>query len=124
MSKLFAIPFGTDGTDGDSSYHLASLPCDRKDTFASLKAKLEAATKDQSSEFAGLVGDPEDDPDPEGDALSQLAGFWIIDEKAKEALENCDGGEIGSDSALYRHIRTLKQMASKLAIKTVLKLNG
>lgn len=116
---IFAIPFGTDGTDGDSSYHLSSLPCTSKDTFASLKAKLETATKDQNSDFAGLVGDPDDDPDPEGDALSQLAGFWIIDQKAKDALENCDGGEIGSDSALYRHIRTLKQMASRLAIRTV-----
>ena len=119
MSKLFAIPFGTDGTDGDSSYQLASLPCDRKDTFASLKAKLETATKDQDSEFAGLAEDPEDDPDPEGSALSNLAGFWIIDQRAKSALENCDGGEIGSDSALYRHIRTLKQMASNLAILTL-----
>lgn len=116
---IFAIPFGTDGTDGDSSYHLASLPCTSKDTFASLKAKLEAATKDQNSEFAGLVEDPEDDPADDGSPLSQLAGFWIVDQKAKDALENCDGGEIGSDSALYRHIRTLKQMASRLAIRTV-----
>lgn len=117
---LFAIPFGTDGTDGDSSWHPNGFPCDKSDTFASLKAKLEAATKDQDSAFAGLA----EDLGEEGCTMDELAGFWIVDAKTMSALDGCDGGEIGSDSALYRHIRTVKQMASRLAIKTVLKLNG
>ena len=115
MSKIFAIPFGTDGTDGDSSWHPHGLPCDDQDTFASLKAKLLDATKDQSSPFAGLA----DDMGDEGCTMDELAGFWIVDAKTMSALDGCDGGEIGSDSALYRHISSIKQMASRLAIRTL-----
>lgn len=121
ISKLFAIPFGTDGTDGDSSWHPNGFPCSNSDTFTSLKAKLEAATKDQDSAFANLAEDPDlSDEKP----MDDLAGFWIVTGKTMTALDGCDGGDIGSDSALYRHISSIKQMASRLAIKTVLKLNG
>lgn len=124
--KLFAIPFGTDGTCGDSSWHPHGLPCDDQDIFATpdtfdrLKAKLLDATKDQSSPFAGLA----DDMGDEGCTMDELAGFWIVDAKTMSALDGCDGGEIGSDSALYRHISSIKQMASRLAIKTILKQDG
>lgn len=115
VSKLFAIPFGTDGTDGDSSWHPNGFPCNRDDTFASLKDKLLAATKDQDSAFAGLA----DDMGEEGCTMDELAGFWVVTGKTMSALEGCDGGEIGSDSALYRHISSIKQMASRLAIRTI-----
>jgi hypothetical protein len=120
MSKLFAIPFGTDGTDGDSSWHPETLNCDKSDTFASLKAKLLAATNDQDSPFAGLA----DDMGDEGCTMDELAGFWIIDQKTKRMIDSCDMSDIGCDSALYRHISAVKRMVKAGAIKTILKPKG
>lgn len=117
VSKFFAVPFGTDGTDGDSSWHPNFLNCHEQDTFDSLKAKLEKAAQDESSPFAGLA----DDMGEEGCTMNELAGFWIIGHREKLMLDASDGGEIGCDSALYRHIHTLKSMIKAGAVKTVLK---
>lgn len=116
---LFAIPFGTDGTEGDSSWHPSTLNCDKSDTFATLKEKLLAATKDQHSPFYGLA----DDMGEEGCTMDELAGFWIIGHKTKLMIDACDMSHIGCDSALYRHIHTVKSMIEAGAIRT-LKLNG
>lgn len=113
---LFAIPFGTDGTEGDSSWHPNTLPATDQDTFATLKAKLEAATKDENSEFSILA--PYDDGTP--DPMSELAGFWLIDSKTKRAIDKVGNStNPGCDSALYRHIGMLKTMAQDMAIRTL-----
>lgn len=116
FTPLFAVPFGTDGTEGDSSWHPNFLNCDSSDTFATLKDKLLAATKDQHSPFANLAKDESlSDEDP----MDELAGFWIIGHREKLMIDASDGGEIGSDSALYRHIHSVKSMIKAGAIRTL-----
>jgi hypothetical protein len=101
--KLFAIPFGTDGTNGDSSFQPDMfIPMD-KDTAEQLKQKL--------SFNEMFVDDPE--------SLADLAGFWVIDAKIKNIIDKIDPGEIGCDSSLYRHISTVKQMIKAAAVKTI-----
>jgi hypothetical protein len=109
---LFATPFGTDDTNGDSVWNLDFLQCDENDDFDSLKAKLIKESNDENSDLFGFLDD--------NDYLDELVGFWVVDEKIKIAIYNLDV-ELGNDSAVYRHISTIKQMVKSLAIKTVVK---
>ena len=108
----FFIAFGVDGTCGDTQYHPIPLPCPTKPTFE----KLAKASKDHAIKER-IYSEEEFDEYHE-----DLAGFWIIDERTKTAIEKADDcGNIGSDSALYRHIKTLKVMAEAMAIETITK---
>ncbi len=108
----FAIPFGSDGTCGDSAWHPLTIPATKEDTFNSLRDKLRGEMLEPTSDFSGM----------DLEELDDLAGFWLIDASAKKAIDIAGNhaGEIGCDSALYRHISTLKHMAEGLAIKTIL----
>lgn len=114
MTKLFAIPFGTDGTCGDSSWHPLTIAINERDTFGSLRNKLRGEILEPTSDFAGYDLD---------EAMADLAGFWVISDETKRAIDIAgnSAGEIGCDSSLYRHIRMLKTMAQDMAIRTLSK---
>jgi hypothetical protein len=118
--KIFAIPFGIDGMAGDSSWHPHTIDATEQDTFDTLKTKLIKLIEDPDSDFGWMHDDPKDgEIEP---IINELAGFWIIDSKTAKTIEKIDAkADLGSDSALYRHIHMLKTMVQELAIRTLSK---
>ena len=111
--KLFSIAFGTDGTCGDTGFHPIPLPCPTKPTFEKLAEAFRAFSIKER-----LYVDEEEYNDELG---SELAGFWIIDERTKTAIEKM-GLNDGSDSALYASIKCIKQLAEAMAVKIITKV--
>jgi hypothetical protein len=106
----YAIAFGTDGTCGDTQYHPIPLPCPTKPTFE----KLAEAFKVFSIKEGLYINEEEYD-----EFHSDLAGFWIIDERTKTAIEKIGLNE-SSDSVLYASIKCIKQMVEAMAVKIVM----
>jgi len=109
----YAIPFGSDETDGDSLWNVGQfVECTLDDSYEQLMQKVreQAHGDDKDACFAGF----------EDEELDQIIGFWIIDEKIKKMFDNCDPGELGNDSAVYRHNRSMKSMAAAGAERTVI----
>jgi hypothetical protein len=102
---LFAMPFGIDGTCGDSIWVPDTIYATELDTFATL-AKTLMDEKGYSEED-----------------LEDLVGFWIINAKTKTDIEEADNTDEFPvcDSEIYKHIHALKEMAKNQAVKTILK---
>ncbi len=118
----YAIAFGTDGTCGDTNFHPIPLPCPTKPTFEKLAKAFKAFSIKER--LYVLQKDPKQGANHEeeyNDCLDgELAGFWIIDERTKKAIEKM-GLNDGSDSALYASIKCIKQLAEAMAVKIIMK---
>lgn len=109
MSKLTAIPFGEDGTCGDSSYYAdpaVAVTYEDGLAFDQLRQRFMEAQQFTAED------------------CEDLKGFWVLTEEHVAAIEAVWGEDIpGNDSALYRLNSAAKRLASHLAIKTITKDN-
>jgi hypothetical protein len=109
----YAIPFGSDETDGDSSWNVGQcVECELDNKFEELVQKVrdQAHSGDKDVCFSGF----------EDEEIDKIVGFWIVSETTKKMFDNCDPGELGNDSAVYRHNSSMKSMAQAGAVKTVI----
>ena len=105
IGKMFAIPFGTDGTAGDSDFYPdASLEYFQDEEFISVFNRYIKSL------------DPEDK-----DVFEKPVGFWIINGKTKRMLNIAWKTNPGNDSATYACNHISKEICKQMAIKTIRK---
>lgn len=113
VGELVAIPFGSDGLDGDSVWDGGlDQPYTNQD-FAELEANmvdvLQKKWEMDSKESAQLEWD---------ESFDDLVGYWIV---PKLILDMFDFPNVGNDSAVYAMTRTFKAYIQKNAIKTLIR---
>jgi hypothetical protein len=103
IGKMFAIPFGTDGTTGDSDFYPdASLEYFQDEEFISVFNRYIKSL------------DPEDK-----DEFEKPVGFWIIDEKTKKMINIVWKSNLGNDNSTYACNHTVKEICKQMSIKTI-----
>jgi len=103
IGKMFAIPFGTDGTAGDSDFYPdASLEYFQDEEFISVFNRYIKSL------------DPEDK-----DEFEKPVGFWIIDEKTKKMINIVWRSNLGNDNSTCACNHAVKEICKQMSIKTI-----
>ncbi len=111
--KLFAIPYGTDDTCGDSSWNTQQfVEFAQGDTFEMLIEKVKKAAEDPEHPLGFIMESDEEDTKK---TLDEIVGFWVITKKLDDMMKNMEM-DCGSDTAVYLMTRMLKEMAKSNAV--------
>jgi len=120
MKRLYAVPFGEDGVDGDSEFYFEPFQIKGGATFEDL---LKQWLKKEKIVLPEEVKPSESftDEDVFGDDLDRSlpVGFWIIDTKLKNAIIKATDVNIGSDSTCYMVNRFAKMMCKAMCVEEI-----